>query len=173
MDPSNKISLKYGLWCGLAYIIFTFICYFIDKKLVINPGVQWLGMIIGITFMVLGMKKVRSENGESMDFNLGMKSGFIIGVSASFMYWIVLYLLYNVMDPGMEDVTREYAQEMADWGTSFLGDKMTDEAKEMMDQELEKQDFGMSIGRAMFKWAGGSIGNFILAVILAAILKRD
>lgn len=173
MDQANKQSLKYGLWCGLTYMGLTILLYFVDKTFIINPGFQLLSGLITIFFMIIGMKKVRMENGNTMDFNLGLRSGFLIAITASLMYWLLIFTIYAT-DPNMAEVTKEFAMQQADWAMSFLGENISDEEKDMFEEDvLAAQDFGMSFGRTMLKWAINSIGNFVLALIMAAIMKRD
>ena len=161
----KQVGLKYGVICGLVYIIVGLIGILAG----INSGGSslayvLLAVMIGATFYViyLGCKEYRDEvNGGALTIGDGVKLGLFIAFIAGIMGALFNLLYNNVIDPEMMETQMEAARDQL-------------EERGMDDASI---DTAMKISKIMqspavtILWT--SLWGLVKGLIAAAILKKD
>lgn len=165
-----QAAIKAGLITGLILTVITFICYFIDYRIL---GAGWLGIVTLVIYCGLIIYfgiQYRKELGGFMNFGTAFQFSFFSLLIMLLVTTLGNMLLFLVVDPGlgerMADVGLENALKMMD---SFgLGDISSDQMDEMKQGILEGYTpFGMIKGAGIM-----IIFYAVLALILGAIIKK-
>ena len=166
----QKTGIKFGIICGLVYVIFTMIPILLGPETQKNPilGIVLLLAMVVSTFFVIfyGVKEFRDTvNGGALTVNEGMKLGVLIALIAALVS-AAFTLLYNyVIDPG-------YAERMMEVARESLEDRgMTDE---QIDAAMKWTNMFKSPAlQAGFTIVWYCLWGLVKGVISGAILKRD
>lgn len=165
----NNHGLRWGLIGGLAIVTLYLVLYLIEPKYVfgVPSYLDWL--IIPYILYKAGADE-RTEQGGYISWVEALKPMFLAFVVSSFIYTAFLFLLYNVIDPGMAEIQREATMEMANSFSGFLGE----EGMEQMEESLEVADHSFSIPTATFTFFWRLIfPGFVFAAITALFVKKD
>jgi len=162
--------MKYGLICGLVYIIFGMVSILIGSESQQNPVLSvLLGLgVVAVTFFVIfyGVKEFRDEvNGGSLSIGEAVKLGALIALIAALLA-AAYTLFYNyVIDPGLTDRMMDAAREQL-------------EERGMTDEQID-QAMGWSemfrnptLGAA-FSVVWYSLWGLVKGLISGAILKQE
>lgn len=164
----NSPIVKYGVIYGVVSIVFTLAVYLIAPQLFAKFWLGFISIAIAIFFMSQAIKDVRSTNGGYIDFGSAFVQGlgtFVVGLVISSIF---TYILYNFIDPGLEDVIKGHLAETM----SGFEEMMGEEAFDQMLEGVEAQDMA-SIGTTIKNVFGGSLFGAIIALIVAAIMKKN
>ena len=166
----RSVGIKYGLICGLVYIIFSMGNILIGAQTQGNPV---LGILLGLamllaTFFVIfyGVKEFRDNvNGGAVSIGQAVKLGALIALIASLLT-VAFNMLYNyVIDPGffdrMVEQTRETYEERG------MTDEQIDQAMRMMEM------FRNPVIATGFTIVWYSLWGLVKGLISGAILKKD
>jgi len=165
-------GISNGLIAGLVGIVLYLGYYFINPDLLFN---FWLGFIVGLAVWIYFMRKAgmdtKADNGGFLTFKEGLKPTFLTFVVGSLLTVLFSYVLFNMIDPSLNDLMKEKSLEMAEKMSSMFG--ASEEAVEAMREQMEEQDMSMSIGRLVQQYLIGLIfPGFILALIISAVIKK-
>lgn len=167
-----KTYALYGFISALAGAFLVIILYLLgfysDPDKVSLAG--WisgpLGIAIGVTCLVLGVKARRAEIPSSEDFGYGRawKSGMAISTISAFLSSIFTYFFYGFIDPGLNALLMQISAS-----------KM--EARGMSSDQIEKiQALNAKVMvppvEGLFALILGLFAGCIIALIVAAFLKR-
>lgn len=167
-----KTCSLYGFILAVLTAVLTLVLYFLGfhsdpAKL---GAAKWIGGIAGVAINVvvvaLGVKARRSEVPAAEPFNYGsaLGAGMTIAVVASFLGAIFTYVYMGFVNTGYADV--------------LLQDQMDKlQAKGLSSAQLEQAEkmtrlFMGPVPTAVFSLIAGVIFGFIVALIVAAFLKR-
>lgn len=118
----NKIVRKnatfYGLIMGGVSVAITFIIYFVDYHLFLNPSI---GIVQLVSYLILGVLVVyttRKKLGNAIIFKDAFTSYFLAGFIASVISVIASILLFNLIAPEIQgplkEASLEYSLKMMD-----------------------------------------------------------
>ena len=82
------------------------------------------------------------------------------------VFHIFNYILFNFVDPNLVEIQMELAKEVY---PRFLDENT---AKNML-RTMTKDRFEMTLSNLVFALAKGAIGGFVLALIIAAMARRE
>ncbi len=160
----KNYAVKIGLLTGLGTILFLLLIYWIDKKLALNPNIIWFTTL----FYLIGMYKAaaveRKKANEYLGFRPALRVAFLVFIIANAIYHFYNYLLFNFLDPKMLDV-----QIALILGEGGLDNLMNEEQRATFLKDIMIYDFK----NMTFAYFSSLIGGFILAVIIALIVKRE
>ncbi|MDX1478417.1 MAG: DUF4199 domain-containing protein [Saprospiraceae bacterium] len=161
----RQIGLKYGVICGLVYVIIGLIGIVIGPEAA-GGGLAWLllAVMLGATFYViyLGCKEFRDNvNGGSLSIGEGVKMGLTIGLVAGLIAAGFNLLYRNLIDPELMETLRETYIE-------GLEERGIDEAS--MDTALKIWDF---TNGPIFTILWTALWGLLKGLIAGAILKND
>ena len=148
----NQNAIRYGGVMGLALVLVNLLFYFISVSAFFSYA-GFVGFIVYVGFMVKAGLDERTELGGFMTFGEAFKVTFQVFVIGSLIYWIFYYLLYTVIDPSLVEETKRIAMEAIEKLGSFVGE----EAYEQMMEQIEQQDFSISIGTVLQQFAFGLV----------------
>jgi ethanolamine transporter EutH len=165
----KQVAIKYGLICGLVYIIFQLISTLTglqgSSALILSLSFQLVVMLATFYVIYLGIKEYRDEaNTGVLSLGNGIKLGLMIGLIAGVLVALFGYLYQTVIDPELMERTME---EMR---ASFEERGFTDEAidQAMWMTELTKNPLlAASLG---ILWV--AFWGFLKGLVGGAILQK-
>jgi len=158
-------ALIWGVIIGLISIVYSVILYMLNQTF--NRALGYAGIIIMIVGLAIAMKSYRDNILDGMlPFGKAFGFGVLIVVFASLLGSIYTYLLYTVIDPGLQEKILE-----------FMADKMLESGRvpeAQLDQALEFSKKFMSptyltVSGFIFSCLGGTV----ISLIMAAIFKKE
>jgi hypothetical protein len=165
----SNSGVKNGIFLGVASTLFSHICYMINPKMMLN-GVAFLGFLIYIFFMYRSAVEERSKNEGLLSFGEALKVTFITYIIGSFVSTIYMYLMFNVIDPGLYDVMKEINMDNAEFFTKLLGGE--DQLDQVQDQ-IENQTITMSFSMLFLNFLVSLIfPGFVFSLIISALTKK-
>lgn len=160
--------LKYGLIAGTGTVLYLLAFYGVSPRLMLSSWVMWGSLVIYLACMTLACRRERSATTGGYPFQSALKTAFTVFVIANVIYYVFYYVLFNVIDPGLADLQRELVLENMDRYAGMLGEE---NAEELM-RRYEEEDFRVTLSNTALGFAQSLIGGFILALIVAGVMKR-
>jgi len=167
-----KTPLIYGLYLALSGLLLNVALYFtgfhsdVDKL----TSSQWIGggigLVLGIVFIVLGIKARRSEVPATEEFGYGRALGTGVMISVfSCVFGIVTNFLYmRVINPGFREVIIQ--AQANKWEAAGMSSDRIEKAEQMMRSPVG------AILNAVFIIIFIMIINTLISLVAAAFLKR-
>ena len=159
----TKAAMNYGAILGLGLVIISIVFYFFGKSE--SQGLQYLGYLVIITSIVIGIKNYRDNELEGLiSYGKALHIGTLISLFGSIIIAFYLYVLLTFIDNSLMDKMLETSrQAMEDRG-------MTDEQLEIA---IKYQKMVMT--PMMFAIAtiiSYTIVGFLFSLIIAGFLKK-
>jgi small-conductance mechanosensitive channel len=166
-------GVQNGIFAGLVGVVLYLLYWFINPNLLFN---MTLGLIVGLGvyafFMWRAGSATKEDNSGYLTFKQALKPTFLTFVIGSLIAVIFTYLLYNFIDPTLNDLLQEKSIEMAEKAAKMFG--ADEEALEQIREQVEAKGVSMSIGQIIQQYLVGLIfPGFILALIVSAIIKKN
>lgn len=158
-----RTALKWGVISGVGSMIFTTIIYVTGQ--VTNPSLAWMGTIIPILAMVMGMKEFRSQNGGFMSYGQGLGIGALLSGIGGFLAGVYNYIYNEFVDPTLRQQILDKTRE--DLENRGMDDTQIDAAIEMS-SKFSTPGITFALGIFMAILLG-----FIVSLIVSAIMKKD
>ena len=164
-------SLKWGLIIGGINLVITLLMYLIDVSLMTSIPISGLLFVINISLVVYAGIVYRRSIGGYVEFKTMLITIFLIFLVSSGVGTIFQIALYG-MDPELKEQVIEAGLESTENILDFFGTPpdMADEQLEEAEADLEES---LTTVGMIKSWAWGWIVAFILALIIAAILKKN
>jgi hypothetical protein len=170
MNPTKtmKTAIIYGLVTGLLTMSFI-VGIYLNQPLNLLSGIEkfsWLFLFAG---MILGVWRERSLNNEPfISLQEALRSAFQIFIIAYLIKFLVIYILFNYVNPTLSEHAKEIAVKI------FVEHRNNEIPQEIFDQQLESFKKGY-FGPRIF-----DIGvmleiilGFVVALITAFLIKRE
>ncbi len=163
----RQLGIKYGLILGLISSVVAAVNY--SAKLFANSaattGMTVLSFVILICGFVLACREFKAQNEGFMTLGQGFMTGFWASIISSIISAVFTYVWLTFIDPAVMDAIKDNA-------VAGMAKQGLDE--EQIEQSLSMMGFMFSpiftVGAALI---GGPIFGAIIAVIVAAIMKKD
>ncbi len=159
----KNIAVKYGLFAGLATILYFLGFYYWDKAVMLEPWVSWSSVLFIVVAMVMAIHATRRQAGQKIEFRQALRAAFLTGVIANVAFYVFYYLIMQ-SDAELVSILKQQTMDFYQSWTS--GEQL-----ETMMKSLE--DFKVGLSTILLSLARSIIGSFILALLLAAILRRQ
>ncbi len=166
LTMKDNHAVKFGVLAGLGTIIFLFLFYWIDKKLILSPEIIWSTMFLYLLGRYMAPTEERKENGGYLDFKPALRAAFIVWIVANGIYHSFNYVLYNFLDKEMLNVQKQYMRDNIGNLEGFLGE----ENYEVFVANIEQMNY--SFPTVFTAFVTSLIGGFILAAIIARLVRR-
>ena len=164
-------SIKLGVYAGLFLIIYNMVIYLIDPKLMFGMfGLVSLAVTLAavIVPMVLAAKQKRTELGDYIDFKGAFRETLQALIPIALIMTVFGFLLYQVIDPGLNDLAKEAAFESIEkWA-----DRMPEESYEKQIARIENMGPVWTPKKALIGLAGWLAVGSIIGAIVSAVIKR-
>jgi Protein of unknown function (DUF4199) len=168
-QKKTNILLQYGLISALVSLL-VFVLMYVGGTEVIGSPYAMATMLIPIVIAVLACRKAKNENNGFLEFKEALKISFGVLVLSTLATSIFSYLLYNFIDQPfgerMVQLTMEKSQEFME----KLGTPQDAIDKSMKDMTFENL---FSFKKIFQGFMFACIFNFIIALIVAAIMKKN
>ncbi len=159
---------------GGAVIFYFVLLYMVRKELFLNPWLQWASLLIYLGCMYGAAREDAALYGSQRDFRTMIRTPFTVFLLINIAYWLFYYTLH-LADPGL--LQMETALDLASKKQQLavgMGDPQ--QANQMREQimALEReasQPAVQPLGPILFRLAIGSIGGFLLAAGVTAIVR--
>ena len=163
MVTVKSVSMKWGLYLGLAYIIWTLIMYMTEMDT--NTTLQWLSGILFIVGAVVAHKEFKRDGDGYMSYGQGLGIGTLVALISGVISSVFSYVYMKFIDPSvitrMMDASREQME-----ARGGLSDAQIEQALEISSGFMTPEVlFGLGIVIAVFF-------GFILSLIISAITKN-
>lgn len=166
----NKVSsfsnaMKWGSYTAGALIVFDLLLYLTGMK---DPGgqnpIQYLGFILFIAMIVMGIKAMKDSNG-SLSLGEGIGTGVLSGLIAGILVGVYIYIFMSFIDPG-------FIQSMQD----AMRDKML--ADGMTEAQYEQAEGMMNMITSPGMMAASSVMTYgflslIISLIASLVLRNN
>lgn len=93
---------------------------------------------------------------------------FITWAIAGFIYGVFYYLMYNIFDKGLLDLTKEIAVEMIEKMSTFMGEEVAEEALEKIENEIN-----FSMAAILQKYLMYLLVAAPVTAVIALILRKN
>jgi hypothetical protein len=164
-NPSVLVNaLTWGVIIGLISIVYSVILYMLNQSF--NRALGYAGIIIIIIGLAIAMKSYRDNVLDGvLPFGKAFGFGVLIVVVAGLLGAIFTYLLYAIIDTGLQEKLVEYTRDK-------MLDKGVSEAQ--LNMILERaQKFQKPVPLAIFGFIISCLGGTVLSLIMAAIFKKE
>ncbi len=170
----KNINVRYGVLGGGAVIFYFVLLYMVRKELFLNPWLQWASLLIYLGCMYRAAQEDGALHGFQRDFRTMVRTPFTVFLLINIAYWIFYYALH-LADPAL--LQMETALDLAAKKQQLaagLGDPQ--QANQLREQILTlereaNQPAVQPLGPILFRMAIGSLGGFILAAGITAIVR--
>ncbi|MTG97954.1 MULTISPECIES: DUF4199 domain-containing protein [Myroides] len=168
-NPLNKVGIQFGIILSIYYIIFNCALFFTDVTLFANKIIGMVNIAFFIIIGVITIFMARRKAGGFVTFREAFTPYFIsiaIGITVKYL---LLVVLFNVVDPSANDTLRQIMMEMQIETLTNLEipqDQINEqiEAAKNLDQFSPKSTLSM--------WAIHIVINSILGFLLAAVFRN-
>ena len=162
----DNYAIKFGALAGLGTIIFLFLFYWIDKKLILSPEIIWSTMFLYLLGMYMAPVEERKENGGYIDFKPALRAAFIVWIVANSMYHLFNYVLYNFLDTDMLGIQQQYMRDNIGTMEGFVSQENYD----LLVANIEQMNYDFLT--VFMAYTSSLIGGFILAAIIGRLVRR-
>jgi len=169
MENQNSVikpSLTYGLYLGIALILFSLVMYLLDIDH--DSKLMWVSYIIMAGGLFWAMISFRDKiNGGFVTYGKAFGTGFWTGLFAAIIGTAFTYIYVTMIDPGMIEEILLKAEE-----------QILDSSPNMSDEQLEQalsmtEKFTSPIMITIWGFVANVIFATILSLIIAIFVKRE
>ena len=163
----NNHAIKFGAFAGFGTILFLFLFYWIEKELMLSPGIIWSTMLLYILGMYMAPLEVRKEKEGYISFKSALKPAFLVFVIANSIYHLYNYALYNFLDSEMLSIQQKYMLE----NMNVLDNMLSEEQMEAFEDGVDGLNYNFST--VITTYFSSLLGGFFLAAIIARTIRRE
>jgi len=164
----RNIGLLYGGIAGLFMILFTLVLYLGGVGLFLS-GIARLGYVILIGLAVTATLMQRKANGGWLDFQAALKTAFVVMVLALAAQTLFTWILLTFVDTHFKAVLSKAVLDDMEAAVRKMP-LSRDIIERTITDERGKDQF--SFGRVSLGFAFSCIIHFIIALLIAAIVKK-
>jgi hypothetical protein len=162
-------KFTYALILTIASAVFNLLLYFTGfqtEKLVVGQHLQWLGIIITIVVLYLGIKAVREESpGKYMGYGKAVGTGVLISLFSGLMSAVYSFIHFKFVNTEFVDYNLQLVVR-PQWEKAGMG------ADQMEKAEGFARMFMGPVAMAIMTPIFAVVGGLIISLILAIFLKR-
>lgn len=163
-------NLRYGLYLGFITVAFSAGLFFIDYKLVLQPGISWIPFAINVAILIIAGRDLRAQQGGYLPFKEAFLSSFIIYMIGAVITTVYTILQYNVFAP---EAAAALQQETINQTAQMLeGFGMDDQAIDQAMAEAEKTNPYGATSQLLALGFNALVG-LVVSLIIGAIVKKN
>lgn len=168
-----KHGIKFGVVYGVLVSVLMLVLYLVNKEYVVSTGLTFgISFVIGTAILVMTGRSAKADNGGFLPFGEAFVTLVICFVVGSLITTIFSYLLFNFIDPSLQDLMKEKAVEMAESAAGMFGGSMNEDQLDEMREQMEETNV-TSLSQLMVGWLTNSLMGAIYCLIIAAIIKKN
>jgi len=166
----NNPTVRYGVIAGLIVVIYNLALYIISPEMVVSFMVM-LSYVAIIAFMVVGGREAKKGHTDgTFDFKAALKVTFTISVISTLIFNIFTYVLYNLIDTSLSEVSMKVSKELSITISRYFG-----ATEEMIDKNLDSmsiEQYEITLTKSIFGYAISCIVGFIFAAFISVLIKN-
>ncbi len=156
-------GIKFGLFAGIGTVLILLSAYFIDKKLMLSPGVVWSTLIFYLIGMYMAALEDRKSRNGFISFKEALRTSFVVWVIANAIYHVFLYFHFNYFDLDMLNIQKEYFLEMNEQA-GLLNEDLSAQISDQLSYNIMQTITGFTMSL---------IGGFALSAAIARLIRKD
>ena len=161
-------KFTYALILSLAGAGLNLLLYFTGyqtEKLATGQHIQWLGFVIMIAVLYLGIKAVREESpGQYLSYGKGVGTGVLISFMSGLMSAVYIFIHFKFVNTEFADYQLEIIR--AKWEQAGMSSTQIEQAEGMTRMMMGP------VMQAIFTPIMVVLFGLIISLVLSAILKR-
>jgi len=167
----NPQAFRSGLILSAISVVWTILTYLLGIEMFTSWGLGILIMVIMIIYIIVSLKKIKTQLGGYISFADAFLNFMVIAVIGLVIGQIFNYLLIYVIDPefGIAFADATIEKTIAFMEGFGAPESAIEEALVGMEEEFESQTSISGLLSGMFK---GTIFMGVVGVIVAAIMKK-
>jgi len=151
--------------CGAVMRLLLYFTGYETEKLAVGQHAGWLGLVLMIVILYLGIKAVREESpGKYISYGKALGAGVLISLFSSLMSAVYNFIHLKFVNTQFVDYQMELIK--LKWEKAGMS------AAQMEQAEGFTRAMMGPVGAAIFTVVMGVVIGLVLSLILAAILKR-
>ena len=163
-------NLRYGLYLGLISVAFSLALFFIDYKLILQPGISWIPFAVTVAILIIAGKDLRAQQGGYLPFKEAFFSSFTIYMIGAVISTVYLILQYNVFAP--EAAVALQKETLNQTVRMLEGFGMDDQTIDQAMAEAEKTNPYSVTSQAIALGVNALVG-LVVCLIIGAIVKKN
>lgn len=167
-----QAAVRPGLITGLVAMAITYITYFIDSSFMASGWFGFGSFALFFALLIYFGAQFRKEQGGFMSFGVAFNFSFIAIFISGLVSLVGQLLLFHVIDPSLPEVLAEITFENTLKMVERFGQNPDTMPSEAIDQLRAQSENSFTIGGQIKNFGFGLIAFAIIALILAAILKK-
>jgi len=167
-----QAAIKPGIIMGLVALSTTYVAYFIDSSLLASGYFVLVSFVIFFALVIYFGSQYRKELGGFMSFGTAFNFSFIAIVISGLVSLVGQILLFQVIDPSLPEVLGDITFENTLKMMESFGQNPDSMPSEALDKLREQSASSFTLGGQIKNFGFGLIGFAIIALILAAIIKK-
>ena len=168
MEKKQNVFVTYGIISAIIVVVFYVLLYLGGIEWYLSP-VAYIGYALPIIVAVLAAVKQKKLNGGYLPFGEALKGVFLVFVITGLGSTLFQYFLFNYIDIPFREAISQKTAEMSEAMMRKFG--MSDDVIDKSTEEILSGK-GYTAGKMMLGFAVGCIFSFIIALIIAAIVKK-
>lgn len=174
MEKMSQHPARNGLLGGFLTILYLYVLYFIDPKLLFHPlfaSIPYL--VIFPIFMVISAKADKADRKGYISMGDAFLSAFITGALAVFLMTMFNYVLYTTIDPSLPAMEQEIVMEMTINMTEYVsGGELDDEQMDAITEQFEGVDPTPNLINAIISALIMGMFGAVPALIIGRVLRK-
>jgi ABC-type sugar transport system permease subunit len=152
--------------CGAVFNLLLYFTGFQTEKIAIGQHLQWIGFIIMIVILWLGIKAVREESpNKALSYGAGVGAGTLISLYSGLMSAVYTYIHFKFIN--VDFVDYQLTLIRAKWAEHGMSEAQMEQA-----EGFTRKLMAPAVQAVIFPFAAVFIG-LVISLILAAFLKRN
>ena len=165
------MNYRFPLYCFFLTTVYMNVLWAINPEWMLNSGFQWGAVGIYLVLMIAAVRyrANRLQDSEALTLQGILKTAALVGVAGTIGFHLTQYLYASLQPETFQAAQIVNIEKVVGMVQSFTGD--TDRAFDA--QTLaEEGAFSYSFGTMLFGVAQGIVGDFLLAFIIALVMRR-
>ena len=162
---SFKLTIYGGLLTGMVTVLAFYLMYSFNPEGMLSVGFYWSSLILYFFGIALVLLRIKSRQKGLLPFKQALREGFVVFLVANLLFFLFYFWLFN-QDPGLLDLQLEQLKSYAE--TLEPGTPGLEEMRKMTTEDLK-----VGLGGTIFRYFRGAMGGFLIAGLMAFILKQE
>ena len=162
---SKSIILNYGLYLGIISILISLVVYAMGNHVQPHWSVSVINVVAMITFIIMGMKKFKTDNAGFMSWGQAVKIGVGLTVLSTIIVIAYNLIFINFIEPDF--MTQVAAVQEQAWVDAGMTSDQIEANKEIM-SNFQSPVISSAIGIVVAAFV-----SFIISAIAGAIMKQN
>ncbi|TWV98877.1 DUF4199 domain-containing protein [Chitinophaga pinensis] len=166
-------GIKWGLIAAVVVIATGIALYYTDQPIFFSLRFNFIQLLIcAIAGLLSGLEQKRRQGG-FIGFKAGLQPIFMTFVIGTLAGTVLTYIIVNFVDPELPARMKAMDLKILDeMSKTHQGPGVTEADLDARLTELKQSDYSITFVRSMLSYFTGLFLDFVIAAILAAVIRR-